>query len=162
MSTDATRKSPATLIAGMIILAVGIGLTGINAYDIYRGAASNSWPSVKGTVQSSKVKRINRARKSDRFETDIRYTYQVDGRTYSGTRIKFGERMSTRMEAESAFARYPRGSEVDVFYKPGAPGEAVLETVMSFNVSAILFSPLILLLGLYLLRSGFKQWRGAS
>jgi hypothetical protein len=162
MSTDENRKSPATLIVGLIVLAIGLGLVWINAYDIYRGAASKSWPSVKGTVQSSKVKRIDRAGKPDRFETNIRYTYQVDGRTYSSSRIKFGERMSTRMEVEPVVAKYPRGTEVDVFYKPGAPEEAVLETVMSLNVFALLFSPLILLFGLYLLRSGFKHWRGSS
>lgn len=37
MSTNENRKSPATWIAGIIISAVGLGLVGINAYNLYHG-----------------------------------------------------------------------------------------------------------------------------
>lgn len=162
MSTAGNGKSPATLIVGMILLALGLGLIGKSAYDIFRGASTDSWPSVKGTVQTSKVKRIDRVGKPDRFETDIRYTYEVDGQTYRGSRVNFGERLGTWVEVAPVVERYSRGSEVDVYYQPGAPEEAVLETVMSVNVFALLFSPFIVAFGFYLVRTGFKQLRGSS
>lgn len=149
-------------MVGIVIFLIGLGLVGKIAYDIYRGGSSGSWPSVKGTVQSSKVKRIDRVGKPHRFETDIRYSYEVDGKSYSGSRIKFGERRGLRQDIEPIVAKYPRGSEVDVFYKPNAPEEAVLETVMSFNVLKIFSSPLFLLFGLYLSRSGLNQLRATT
>lgn len=164
MSIARKKKPSAALIAGIIISVVGFGLIGIIACDIYVGTVSKSWPSVTGAVQSSQVDQVTKRIKHHRYKADIRYTYKVDGKSYSSSRIDFSTSRGylSRSEAEGIVAKYPRGSEVRVFYKQGDPEEAVLESVIKFNVSTLLFSPLILLLGLYLLRSGLKELRNAS
>ena len=164
MSIDRKKKTPAALIAGIIISAVGVGLIGIIAYDIYGVSISKSWPSVTGAVQSSQVHQVTRKKKYHRYEANIRYTYEVEGKSYRGSRIDFSTSISylSRSEAQAIVAKYPSGREVRVFYKRDDPEEAVLESVIRFNGSTLLFSPFILLLGLYLLRSGFKELRDVS
>jgi hypothetical protein len=164
MSIARKKKPPAALIAGIIISVVGFGLIGMLTRDIYGGVMSKTWPSVSGSVQSSQVHQVTKKIKHHRYKADIRYAYKVEGKSYSSRRIDFStsNRYLSRSEAEGIVAKYPRGSEVRVFYKQGDPEEAVLESVIKFNVSTLLFSPLILLLGLYLLRSGLKELRNAS
>ncbi len=159
MSMDQATPPKNSLIGGLIILVIGLGLIAYNGYNIYRSSISGSWPSVKGTVQSSSVKRINRAKKSDRYQVNIVYKYEVEGKSYNGSRVRFGEQPDTSMEADSIVAKYPVKSEVTVYYQPGNPEEAVLETSISINFITLLLAPLIVLFGLYLLYSSLKQLR---
>jgi hypothetical protein len=164
MSVARKKKTPAALIAGIIISVVGVWLIGMLARDIHGGVISKTWPSVSGSVQSSQVHQVTKKIKHHRYKADIRYTYEVEGKSYSSSRIDFSTSREylSHSEAQAIVAKYPRGSEVRVLYKQDDPEEAVLESVIKLNVSTLLFSPFILLLGLYLLRSGFKQFPGVS
>jgi hypothetical protein len=51
----------------------------------------------------------------------------VDGVRLAGNRIGFRQRSYLRKQrAETELARYPVGSDVEVFYDPAKPGDAVL------------------------------------
>jgi len=54
------------------------------------------------------------------------YEYKVNGRRFTGHRISVGE-IAGDFAAESTVNRYPQGAEVEVYYNPADPKQAVLE-----------------------------------
>ena len=65
-----------------------------------------------------------------KFRALIRYTYDVQGRSYESDRIAFGSSVDSGT-SDSRYARewverYPAGSEVDVWFDPRDPSRAVL------------------------------------
>ncbi|HYO69332.1 MAG TPA: hypothetical protein VEU33_24960 [Archangium sp.] len=57
----------------------------------------------------------------------MRYAYEVDGRTYEGTRYRYGAWHSSRRGAAEALARrFPVGATVPVFHDAETPEDAVL------------------------------------
>jgi hypothetical protein len=71
----------------------------------------------------------------------VRYTYEVNGRQYSGDRLTVGVRISATFSAfaKRAAARYPVGMEVDVHYNPESPGESVLHPLSRWHYLLWLF-----------------------
>jgi hypothetical protein len=74
------------------------------------------------------------------YYPEVTYEYQVDGTTYTSSKINvimFGSDISY---AQGVLNRYPIGSTVDVHYNPDNPSDAVLET----QVDIITYGPLII------------------
>jgi hypothetical protein len=84
------------------------------------------WPSVKGLVNTSVVKRSGGRNRV--YRAKIEYTYVVGGREHVGKRYALGGELDTssRARAEERCARYPEGSEPDVYYDPANPSDACL------------------------------------
>ena len=63
-----------------------------------------------------------------RYKPGVTYTYEVNGRRYSGDRLTVGVIVSASFPglAGRTAAKYPVGGEVDVHYNPRSPGESVL------------------------------------
>ncbi|MFP2958437.1 DUF3592 domain-containing protein [Myxococcus sp. 1LA] len=91
---------------------------------------TESWPSVQGTITRSEVEAV-RSNKSTTYGLKVAYTYSVDGQHYEGSRARPAMwRSGGRGFAEELVARYPLGATIPVYYRPGQPSEAVLQTGM--------------------------------
>jgi hypothetical protein len=114
------------------------------------------WPSTVGTILRGEVQQFEdwdndlevSAAARRRFKPAIRYRYEVNGRSYIGDRIRMGVDItsSVRSLAQKTLKRYPPGRDVDVYYNPEKPGEAVLEPISRFHLF-----PWLMAIGLFAL-----------
>ena len=65
----------------------------------------------------------------NRYKSSLVYTYEVNGRQYSGSRVNVGITFFSTIRALSKRVSliYPVGSEVDVHYNPLNPGDSVID-----------------------------------
>ena len=97
-----------------------------------KAKASQSWPTVPGTVTAASLQE-NREIDEDgsvsyTYEPVVQYRYAVMGHEYVGSKIAFGANTFGRAQAEQKVNAYPPGAAVTVHYNPDKPEEAVLET----------------------------------
>ncbi len=122
----------------------------------------SDWPSVSGTIISSDIrettewerKGIKTGRDRTLYLPNIHYNYEVQGHKYRCHRVFFegAEDYLDPGNAREIVTRYPPGKNVSVYYDPGNPQFAVLETGIKF--SHLLFPAtglLFILLGLWAL-----------
>ncbi|MBN1416262.1 MAG: DUF3592 domain-containing protein [Bacteroidales bacterium] len=127
-------------------------------------AASKSWPAVPGTITRSEVKVWQRDGNTH-YEPDIAYSYMVEGKRYSSSKITVGDGSldNNVKRAKSLQAEYPAGKEVDVYYDPDLPESAVLQPgtksgdLMLAGISALFF-----FVGLLAVYQGVKAKRRAA
>jgi hypothetical protein len=117
----------AAVFCGLGILALSAG-----AQRMWRGAASEHWPSVEGKVLFSRVN-TSETRDSDQhretsFSPQFVYTYEVDGVKHFNNRRRFGQIAGSGEDwAEDIAAHYKAGKTVTVHYYQADPDVAVLE-----------------------------------
>lgn len=116
-------------IIGTLLLLVGVGVVVHSIRTSRKVEAAQLWPSVKGLVTTSVVKRSGG--KNRVYSAKIRYTYSVHGFEFKGRRYALGGELDTsnRARAEARCAKYPEGSEPEVYYDPSNPKDACLERV---------------------------------
>jgi hypothetical protein len=117
----------AAVFCGLGILALSSG-----AQRLWRGAASEHWPSVQGTVLFSRVNTSETQdsdhRSSTTFSPQFVYTYEVDGVKHFNNRRRFGQVEGSGEDwAEDIAMRYRAGKAVRVYYFQADPDVAVLE-----------------------------------
>lgn len=133
----------AGLIIGGLMLVGGSFLTYRVGKPIRdRAAASTTWPTTDGRITGSKVERVKQGgdRKAT-FTADITYEYTLDGRTFEGDRVWFGDDYSASDASafRAAVGRYPVGKAVKVHYDPAEPAESVLEPGPTWSGSTLYF-----------------------
>jgi len=130
------RSSPFILVVVLLVFGVVLGGVGFMRYTTAR--ASAEWPTVNGTVTSSRVQTTRRDGKNE-YMPRVQYSYVVDGQSFSGTRITASdEYQKNRGSADDILGRYPSGTAVTVFYDPQDPARAVLEQGLPGNVKVLL------------------------
>lgn len=123
--------------------AVGIALVVFGlywTYGVYQRAAlvkaCQNWPSVTGKVVSAEVrtrtrtsrKKKHRARSRRKVSCSaIKYAYDVNGQSYTNDRLSFVGSHSGKEAAQACVAKYAPDTEVQVYYDPEEPAQAVLE-----------------------------------
>ena len=144
---------PLFTLVGGIVLVVGI-------FSIVRANASESWPMVEGEViRTDIVSNRKSGGGSSTYRAKVEYQYAIDGVTRYGARVSYAGNVSSsnRGSAMAIIDRYPKGSDVTVYYDPADPEESVLEPGIS---AKIFLTPAIggvfLVLGLALLFSSLK------
>jgi hypothetical protein len=111
---------------------VGAGLSWWGWTIVQSARASAEWPTVEGRITRSVVRHSTDAEGGDSYSPEVAYTYAVSGRAFEGERIKFGENSyGSRSRAEAIAAGYPVGRQVEVYYEPANPSNAVLEPGLS-------------------------------
>jgi hypothetical protein len=107
-----------------------VAFSTVVAYYLVRGfrlgRASVSWEKVKGVVTNSEI----RKRDLDggiSYYPKIIYQYRIDDRDYEGSDWSHSAINGREEEAEEILSRYEVGDEVDVYYNPLKPEQAVLE-----------------------------------
>lgn len=99
--------------------------------DVVRGRAAAGFPSTPGTIASADIEsHMSSGKDAQRmYSANVQYTYQVNGTTYTGDRIRHGGMSSSdSSQANADVARYTPGSAVTVRYNPVNPADAVLES----------------------------------
>ena len=74
------------------------------------------------------------------YRVDLRYSYEIAGRSYESTRYRFVDpHTDNRSAAESAVRQYAPGSAAPCYVNPRDPGQAVLDRRLSpFMLIALL------------------------
>jgi hypothetical protein len=110
-------------------------------------ADSQFWQEGEASVIASEVERIVRRDEDSHtvtFQPRVTYTYAVEGQDYQGDQIGFGKfEFSAARKAKGIVENYPVGENVQVFYNPLDPQDAVLERTIfrpySYLISALIF-----------------------
>ncbi|WP_127560322.1 DUF3592 domain-containing protein [Saccharospirillum alexandrii] len=114
------------LLAGLAFALFGIYLLFHSIANYRHAKASQGWPSVVGRLVEVQLwkKRLIEGEMKDAEHVKVAFSYQVNGRDYTGRLPTF----YTLVYPETVeFAeRYPVGSEVQVYYNPVNPADAVL------------------------------------
>jgi len=121
------KAAPAAILAvlGLVVLRIGFVLRG-------QVAASRRWFRTAGRIVSSgheEVRLASRGRTHRAFRPQVVYRYEAGGQIYAGERVAFGATVVSTAASwlGDTAARYPEGAEVEVFYNPLEPSDAVLE-----------------------------------
>lgn len=125
------RSRPGISYFEPIIMVCVTVVTLVPCYVALSGIApqlrSLRYPSVQGTIAHSQVT-VGRDSEGDpTYAFSVRYVYEVEGRRYESTQTGYSAwSTSSQRFAERMAASYPEQSTVPVYYRPGAPGDAVL------------------------------------
>ncbi len=144
-------SSGRTLFGVLVILVLGAYNFITGGTSVFRGLATERWPSTDGVVTSTTVTSHQGGGRYNRrtyWSPVIEYRYDVNDVRYSCRRLSF-YRVSheTRGAAEEVTSYFPIGGKVKVYYDPGRPGEAVLQRGTSRNDLGLFSLGLILLGG---------------
>lgn len=106
---------------------VGLGIMAFGISGVLDGSNSTSWPMVRGEVIKSEYVITKATQNSFRTEAQLRYRYNAVGNELESDRIGFNYSGSgSPGENRQLTNEYPVGSEVDVYYDPEDPKEALL------------------------------------
>jgi hypothetical protein len=109
----------------LIVIASFLVLCG---YQLYMGFSSGSWPSTTGRIVNLNLSSPWWDEESIGYHLRAEYTYTVESETYRSYRVSFGHR--TYFSKKHASDQFPLGKEVEVYYNPENPANAVLEPGM--------------------------------
>lgn len=115
-------------VAVVAVVGTGLLLVGILQLRKSRGAAA--WPSAAGTIQKAGIFSDPDLDSLSTSPLGVRvvYSFQVSGREFTGTRIRFDEvRYPSAKRAEQELAKFPAGGPVTVFFDPQDPARCVLQ-----------------------------------
>ena len=107
------------------------GLTLVPSYLALGGVArqlrSMGYPRVQGTIAHSGMVVTRDSDGDPSYRFSVRYVYEVEGRRYEGTEARYSAWSTVSQSvAEELVERFPEKATVPVYYRPGAPGDAVL------------------------------------
>jgi hypothetical protein len=145
-----------TLVAGFIF---GLFLAVTIPFEMLQMAAARDWPSQKGIVtKSSEVLKVSWLR-SPYWEAEICGVYKEVPGGFCVARVSFGEFRfgDGRDKSREVVAKYPVGSEVDVYYSPTDPKLTILDPYASRSFMSFVFGLGIGLLLLPMLVSVLRQ-----
>jgi energy-coupling factor transporter transmembrane protein EcfT len=118
------------IAGGLLFVVAGIAFACFGYTSYQKGLESKNWPVAKGSVTQSEIEKRTETtgsgtsrRKVVKSYPVVKYTYSVGNRDYQSGRITFGQ----SKDAHHTVARYPKGKNIQVYYNPENPAEAVLE-----------------------------------
>ena len=116
----------------LIFVIVGASVAFFGIRGLIRAKASVDWPATQGKVLESSVERHrssdSKRRSSTTYRAEILYEFSVEGTTFNGDRVAYGDYGSSNSShARRVVNRYPKGKSVTVHYMPGNPEECLLE-----------------------------------
>jgi hypothetical protein len=121
-----TSELFAGIILALLALAGGVGLGMLAMSDLSKSRATQSWPSVTGTIKTAEIVENGMRRGRQKYIAKVQYEYVVNGTTIIGERIAING-YGSLLTDESVIAKYATGSTHPVYYDPNDPDSAVLE-----------------------------------
>ncbi|MDG2169888.1 MAG: DUF3592 domain-containing protein [Opitutales bacterium] len=114
------------------------------------------WPKVRGTIFYSEVldeSGWHGSRYGFSYKADVNYRFEIDDISYKGTGIGLDENSYIlKFLAQKTVTKYPKDSEVVVYYNPDDPNESYLVKGASISTYAFLTT-----LGFIFLGVGFYE-----
>ncbi len=110
-------------IPGLVIMfIIGLGLTSLGIIKVRNAAGAKKWPVTTGTVTNSEVGG------AVKYYPSVTYSYTVDNAVYASNSISsMNFNSKNRNTVEEFLKKYPKGSEVKVYYNSLEPSKAFLE-----------------------------------
>jgi len=127
-------SSAATLIVGLVLAALGLGVLGLGAWSAKLGVETEDWPKVQAAITDAwvtvsrdhdRVDSVFGRHKDDEF-LNIRYAYVVDGQSYVGTSLERGGGFQNAAWAREWRRSHHTGDQTTVAVNPADPTEAYL------------------------------------
>jgi hypothetical protein len=109
-------------------MVIGLAAVGVGVWMLVKSLRTEYWPVTDGIVRSAVMKSHSGQRGGRTYSAEITYGYQVAGSDYTGNKVAIGQMSASSGYAQGILDRYPVGKQVSVYYSPGDPSEAVLET----------------------------------
>lgn len=133
-----------------LFLAAGALLLGLAVRNLARGSASRHWPRADGRILRSFVLVDTGSGEGEGFTPQVQYEYVVEGNTYQGKRLRYGQTGSwNRKQAERTIAGYVAGAPAKVCFNPRNPKDAVLVSGTSWGNLVIALAGLVFLMVAY-------------
>jgi len=95
-------------------------LFGVNLFEQY---STKDYANTSGRITHGEV--VQPHRLGRHYDVDIRYHYEVNRRSFEGTRFRC-IRVTSLSSAQNVVAAHPVGSTTKVFYNPKDPRDSVL------------------------------------
>jgi hypothetical protein len=148
MSTSAQVGSRWLVGMGLAIALAGGVFTVVLATAWQRARDTHAWQAVPCKILSSQVVGLQKTPSSPTvFEVQVRYTYEVAGRQYTGQRLRRVDGPSSdRDKAERTRQQYRAGQHTECYVMPGQPDFAILQRGSPAALYAIWF-PLLFVVG---------------
>ena len=155
------KDDPQGLFAiGILLAIVPLAITAI-WWSNFRGYFMNpaSFATVTGTVLDSSMS--YHGGKNPGYNFYARYTYAVNGKSYTSNRVTFGVWGSSKREwAEAYLSKYPAGRPVTVYFKPNEPSFSVLEPAnKQGTLGSLLFTVGFYVVSFWFIFAGLKGKR---
>jgi hypothetical protein len=145
------------LLVAIPLLALGTYLTVKRGAEVSKAAATNAWKPTRGMVIKASVEAETSGSGKDQttdFYPSVKYTYEIDGKRFTGHRVTWMQtdsEYSSTAKAKAQLAKYPVGKAVTVYYNPEKPGEAVLKRGSgSGSLDYLLLGVAVVLVSLFL------------
>jgi len=147
------------IIFGIILVLWGLFLCYCAIKNIIILHNQKTYPSVIGSVISTKVFEIRGGDDPTTWGPEVRYSYIVNGVTYESSNFCFtatGSENSWK-KAKAIIDKYPVNGSVKVYYMPDNPKNSAIKLgrVNSYIVLWAIFGPLMLASGLTILLRGW-------
>jgi hypothetical protein len=129
------------LLAGLLF---GLFVVVLIPIEMIKKADAEGWPSRKGVVTKSFTthhrESAGRSGTAPYYTADVCGTYKDNGEKFCVARIRYGGFRfgDGKTSALETVARYPPGSEVDVYHSPDDPKATVLEASSSWTEMFVL------------------------
>jgi len=116
---------------------------------------SLNWPVARGIITEAKIHMHETGDDDDRvmrYFPTVRYNYQVNGRAYEGKLITFGSAsdFGSPQKAAEYIAEFPVNREVNIYYNPEKPAEAILKQKAVNTTVGLVIGIVIVVIALFL------------
>ena len=119
------------LVIAVSGLLLGAWVISMSLRSIVRGGSSRSWPTANGVIKAVTAETKLDSEGDEVSRQDVEYAYRVGGKTYRGTRIRFG---LPRMFQWSLPTNFRHKENVDVIHDPARPEISTLQPGFSLFV----------------------------
>lgn len=137
-----------TMIIGILFIVGGFFALKYGQKSINTAKASTDWPSVQGVVAHSEVVRSRDSDGDTTYKAEVIYDYVVNGESLESNKRRIGATSSSSNSsgAYKVTRKYPKASDVTVYYNPEAPEEAVLEPGVFIESKILWYVGLVLMI----------------
>lgn len=121
-----------TTLVFLFVLGMGVTWLVFTLNGMKLAEESAAWSSTTGTIVKTWMERDEQSDPDGQteiyFKPHVQYSYDAPGGRYTSQRVDFGAipSFNSSSRAEDYLDQYPLDSEIEVFYDPDDPGEAVL------------------------------------
>ena len=142
-----------------IFMLIGLGVLYFGIQEYFTAKESESWGYTNAIIVKSEVKKeVTReistssrvGGESITYKADIEYKYELDGISYRGNRVSYGETSTgDPKDAQKIVDKYPKDKMVYLYVSPNDPKEVVIENGISNGVYFLpIFGLVFFLIGL--------------
>ena len=147
---------PAPIYCALFLI-MGTGMSASFASKGYMALQTLDWETGSAQILSTGAK-VTSDKRASCYEPLATYSYKVQGRNFTGQRVRAADSCLWKSESELFEARFKKGDSVAVHYDPDSASEAVLEPGKLWlndwiqGLAGMLITGIAVLMGIEILR----------